>query len=114
HEKADERDEARRCEMLLGLATATFKTGDWDRCDEINLLVAVTAKAAQLPDLLARACLATAAYSPRPNAAVIPLLEDALAAIGATDSSYRSGVLSLLACQRAIAGSWEAQAPIRE
>ncbi len=114
HQNSDEHDEARRCEMLLALATATFKAGDLDRGDEINLLVAAAAKAAGLQGLLARACLASAAYYVRPNAAVIPLLEDTLAAIPAADSSHRSGALSLLACQRAIAGSWETQAPIRE
>jgi DNA-binding CsgD family transcriptional regulator len=114
HDKNEEQDEERRGEMLLSLATATFKTGDWDRCDEINLVAAEAARAAGLADLQARACLATAAYSPRPNPRVIPLIEQALAALPAGDSSSRSGLLSLLACQRSMAGSWAAQAPARE
>ncbi|MBA4182099.1 MAG: hypothetical protein C0506_16050, partial [Anaerolinea sp.] len=112
--RAGERDETVRCEMLLALATATFKAGDWGRCDEINLAAAEAARAAGLPDLLARACLATAAYSPSPLKPVIPLLEDALAAIPTGDSSCRSSLLSLLACQRSMAGPGEETAPMRE
>ena len=114
HGRAGGRDETARCEMLLALATATFKAGDWGRCDEINLAAAEAARAGGLPDLLARACLATAAYSPSPLKPVIPLLEDALAAIPTGDSSCRSSLLSLLACQHSMAGSGEETAPMRE
>jgi DNA-binding CsgD family transcriptional regulator len=114
HEKSDERDEGSRCEMLLALAAATFQAGDWDRCDEINLTAAEAARAAGLPDLLARACLATAAPEPRPNSRVIPPLEAALAATPGDDSARRSGLLSLLACQRLWSGHSEGADPIRE
>jgi len=114
HERSGEQDEVRRCEILLALATATFKAGDWDRCDEINLDAAEAARAAGLPELLARACLATAAPMPRPNPRVVPLLEAALATIPGGDSSRRSGLLSVLACQRTFAGSWEEQSSMRE
>ncbi len=100
--------------MLLALATATFKAGNWDRGDEINLAAAEAAYAAGLPDLLARACLATAAaIGPMANARLIPLLEAALAATPGGDSVLRSGLLSLLAYQQSKAASWEEQSPMR-
>jgi DNA-binding CsgD family transcriptional regulator len=114
HGRSGEHDEARRCEMLLALARATLKAGDWDGCGEINLAAAEAARAAELPETLARACLANATFIPRPNPRFIPLLEAAVAAIPDHDSSRRSGLLSLLAMQRSLAGSWEAQAPMRE
>jgi DNA-binding CsgD family transcriptional regulator len=115
HQRSEEQDEARRCEMLLALALATLKAGDWDRGDEINLAAAQAAQAAGLADLLARACLATAAAAdPVANTRFIPLLEHALTATPGADSSCRSGLLSLLAYQRSKAGSWEGPASIRD
>jgi AAA ATPase domain len=114
HEKSDERDEASRCEMLLALATASRKAGDLQRCDEINLAAAEAAKAAGLPDMLARACFATADYAPLPNPRLIPLLEDALEATADGDSDHRSKLLAVLACQRAMGGLWEESMPMRE
>lgn len=115
HDRSEEPDEARRCEMLLALAAATFKAGDWDRGDEINLAAAEAANAAELPELLARACLATAAaVGPKANVRLLPLIEAALAATPGGDSVLRSGLLSLLAYQQSKAASWEEQSPMRK
>jgi hypothetical protein len=114
HKGSEERDETRRCEMLLALATATARAGDWDRCDEVNLAAAEAARAAQLPQLFLRSCLATAAIGPLPNARLIPLLEEALAATPGGDSSSRSRLLAVLAYQRSMAGSWEGPASMRQ
>ena len=115
HDRGEEPDEARRCEMLLALAAATFKAGNWDLGDEINLAAAESAHAAELPDLLARACLATAAaVGPKVNPRLLPLLEAALAATPRGDSALRSGLLSLLAYQKSKAASWEEQSPMRK
>ncbi|MBI5946983.1 MAG: AAA family ATPase [Chloroflexi bacterium] len=114
HQRNDERDEARRCEMLLALGMARVKAGDWEGSTKINLAAAEAARAAQLPEMLARACLATAQLWAVPEARVIPFLEDALAAIPAGDSAYRSRILSLLAYQHLMAGSRSVSAPMRE
>ena len=112
--RSDERDESRRCETLLAFANAVFKAGDQDRANELRLTAAEAARSAGLPELLARACLATASAQPHPNSRLIPLIEHALAATSPIDSSLRSGLLSVLAWQRAITESWEESTPVRE
>jgi class 3 adenylate cyclase/tetratricopeptide (TPR) repeat protein len=114
NERSEEQDEARRCEMLLALATATLKAGDWDGSEELNLTAAEAARAAGLPELLVRACLATAVILPRPIARLIPLIEDALAAIPGDDSPSRSRLLSLLAYQRSWAGTSDGRSSMHE
>jgi predicted ATPase/DNA-binding CsgD family transcriptional regulator len=113
-ERSDEQDEAARCEMLLALAAATLRAGGWERGAEIILAAAEAARAAGLPELLSRACLATDAGAPRPNARLIPLLEEALAVTHGGDSPRRAGLLAGLAYQRSMATSWEEPASIRE
>ncbi|MBE0610185.1 MAG: AAA family ATPase, partial [Dehalococcoidia bacterium] len=114
HDRSAEQDEARRCEMLLSLATATFKAGDYDGGEELNLTAAEAARAAGLPELLVRACLATAVIIPRPIVRLIPLIEDALAAIPGDDSPSRSRLLSLLAYQRSWAGTSDGRSSMHE
>jgi len=111
YEKSAEQDEAGRCEMLLALAVATEKAGGWERSDEMNLAAAESARAAGLPEMLARACLATAIGSPLPNPRLIPLLEEALAATPGGDSPRKSGLLAVLTYQLSVAGSGKDRRP---
>jgi DNA-binding SARP family transcriptional activator/tetratricopeptide (TPR) repeat protein len=90
-----------RCELLVALADAQSRAGD-DRTAKVTYLrAAELAKAGELPELLARAA---AGYGGRfvwargaTDERLIPLLEDALAAIGDADSILRVQLLSRLA-----------------
>ncbi len=113
--QSGQQDSNRRCEMLLALATATAKAGDMARTDQLSMLAAREARAAGEAELLARACLSTSVFGLLiPNEEFIPLVEDALGLTSAGDSTRRSALLSVLACQRAMTASWEEAAPVRE
>jgi predicted ATPase len=90
-----------RCELLVALADAQSRAGDDLAAKATYLRAAELAKAAELPEVLARAA---AGYGGRfvwvrgaTDAQLIPLLEDALAAIGDADTILRVQLLSRLA-----------------
>ena len=90
-----------RCELLVALAEAQSRAGDDRDAKTTYLRAAELARAAGLPKLLARAA---AGYGGRfvwvrgaTDAQLVPLLEDALAAIGDADSVLRVQLLSRLA-----------------
>jgi predicted ATPase/DNA-binding SARP family transcriptional activator len=90
-----------RCELLVALAEAQSRAGDDRGAKATYLQAAELARAAELPELLARAA---AGYGGRfvwvrgaTDAQLVPLLEDALAAISDADSVLRVQLLSRLA-----------------
>jgi predicted ATPase/DNA-binding SARP family transcriptional activator len=90
-----------RCELLVALADAQSRAGDDQAAKATYLRAAELARRAELPALLARAAVG---YGGRflwaraaTDAQLIPLLEDALAAIGDADSLLRVQLLSRLA-----------------
>jgi DNA-binding SARP family transcriptional activator len=94
-------NERARCELLVALADAQSRAGDDRSAKATYLRAAELAKVAQLPELLGRAA---AGYGGRfvwvraaTDAQLVPLLEDALAAIGDADSILRVQLLSRLA-----------------
>jgi class 3 adenylate cyclase len=90
-----------RCELLLALADAEGRAGDGPEAKATFLRAAEIARSAGLPELLARAAVdyggrfvwARAASDER----LVPLLEDALSAVGERDSVLRVQLLSRLA-----------------
>jgi predicted ATPase/DNA-binding SARP family transcriptional activator len=95
---ASDRD---RCELLLALADAQSRAGDHLAAKATYLRAAELARKAALGELFARAAAGyggrfvwvRAATDPR----LVPLLEDALAALGEADSALRVQLLSRLA-----------------
>jgi DNA-binding SARP family transcriptional activator/tetratricopeptide (TPR) repeat protein len=90
-----------RCELLLALADAEGRAGKGSEAKSTFLRAADLASAANQPDLLARAAVS---YGGRfvwdravSDERLVPLLEDALAAVGETDSALRIQLLSRLA-----------------
>jgi DNA-binding SARP family transcriptional activator/tetratricopeptide (TPR) repeat protein len=90
-----------RCELLLALADAQSRAGDHLAAKATYLRAAELARAADLPELLARAA---AGYGGRfvwvraaTDPQLVPLLEEALNAIGDADSTVRVQLLSRLA-----------------
>jgi DNA-binding SARP family transcriptional activator len=90
-----------RCELLLALADAQGRAGDAPEAKSTFLRAADLARSTGLPEMLARAAVG---YGGRfvwvrgaTDAQLVPLLEDALAAIGGADSTLRVQLLSRLA-----------------
>jgi DNA-binding SARP family transcriptional activator/tetratricopeptide (TPR) repeat protein len=90
-----------RCQLLVALADAESRAGDDLAAKATYLRAAELAKLTQLPELLGRAA---AGYGGRflwaraaTDAQLVPLLEDALAALGDADSILRVQLLSRLA-----------------
>jgi len=90
-----------RCELLIGLADAEGRAGDDRAAKATYLRAAEQARLAGLPTLLARAA---AGYGGRflwvrgaTDGRLVPLLEDALDALGDADSVLRVQLLSRLA-----------------
>jgi DNA-binding CsgD family transcriptional regulator len=94
-------DEQRRCEVLLLLGDAEGRSGDSPASKETFLEAAGIATRLDLPELLARAAFGYAGRFPWLRAGidrqVIPLLKQALGALGADDSVLRVLLLSRLA-----------------
>jgi DNA-binding SARP family transcriptional activator len=90
-----------RCELLLALADAQGRAGDAQAAKSNSLRAADLARSAALPEMLARAA---DAYGGRflwthelTDARLVPLLEDALSALGEPDSVLRVRLLARLA-----------------
>lgn len=94
-------DEERRCQVLLLLGDAEGQSGDTPASKETFLEAAGIATRLDLPELLARAAFGYAGRFPWLRAGldrqVIPLLKQALEALGADDSVLRVLLLSRLA-----------------
>jgi hypothetical protein len=94
-------DEERRCQVLLLLADAQSRSGDGPASRQTFLEAAGIATRLDLPELLARAAFAYAGRISWARAGidrqVIPLLRQALEALGAEDSVLRVLLLSRLA-----------------
>jgi DNA-binding SARP family transcriptional activator len=97
-------DDELRCRLLLALGEAQARAGDDREAKSTLLRAAELAKARRLPELLARAA---AAYGGRllwmralTDERLVPLLEDALAALEDDDSVLRVQLLSRLAAAR--------------
>ena len=94
-------DEERRCQVLLLLGDAEGRSGDTPASRETFLEAAGIATRLDLPELLARAAFGYAGRFPWLRAGadrqVIPLLKQALEALGAEDSVLRVLLLSRLA-----------------
>jgi len=94
-------DEELRCQVLLLLGDAESRSGDGPASRETFLEAAGIATRLDLPELLARAAFAYAGRIPWARAGidrqVIPLLKQALEALGAEDSVLRVLLLSRLA-----------------
>ncbi len=92
----------RRCELLLALGEAELHSGERAASRATLEQVAALARAAPAPELLARAALGLspglfAIEAGVIDSLLISLLEEALAALGETDSSLRASVLARLA-----------------
>ena len=92
---------AERCRLLLALGDAQSRGGDDTAAKATFLHAADVARAAGLPELVARAA---AGYGGRflwthglTDERLVPLLEEGLAAVGADDSALRVRLLSRLA-----------------
>jgi DNA-binding SARP family transcriptional activator len=90
-----------RCELFLALADAQGRAGEGSDAKTTFLRAAELARSADEPELLARAAVS---YGGRfvwdravSDERLVPLLEDALAAVGEADSALRIRLLSRLA-----------------
>jgi len=89
-----------RCRLLLALGEAHARAGDGDAARAAFLRAADEAKTLGAADLLARAALGYGGrivWSRPTDDRLVPLLEDALAALGEQDSPLRARVLARLA-----------------
>lgn len=107
-----------RCELLLALGGAQARAGEDPEAKSTFLGAAGLARSADLPDLLARAA---AGYGGRflwaraaTDERLVPLLEDALSALGEEDSVLRVQLLSRLAAARRGEPSRESRERLRE
>jgi tetratricopeptide (TPR) repeat protein len=101
-ELAERPDEALGCELLIALADARWSFGDIDKARESARLAAELAGRRGDPEQLARAALAFAGHPRIEQAAAITgrlvaLLEQALEALGDSDSALRARVMGRLA-----------------
>jgi hypothetical protein len=94
-------DARTECELLLGLGDARARAGDFGEAKRTFLQAAAIAKSAKISELLARAALGYGGrfvWEPgRGDQHLLPLLEDALAALPQTDSELRVRVAARLA-----------------
>ncbi len=94
-------DAALRCELLLSFGDAQARSGDVAAAKQTFLSAAGVAKQLNLPDALARAALGYGGRfvwdAGRGDRYLVPLLQDALNALGETDSVLRVKVMSRLA-----------------
>jgi len=93
-----ERDELRRCQLLLELGHTFELTGERERMRETYALAAQAARALGRPDLLARAALGFAGRTERgvSDARSRAILDEALEALGEDHDALRARVLSYL------------------
>jgi tetratricopeptide (TPR) repeat protein len=97
----DSADETARCELLLELGDAQMRAGETPRAKETFLGAAAIARRLGIPEQLARAALGYGGRFVWARAAndrrVVPLLEDALTALGDRHTLLRARVLARLA-----------------
>jgi DNA-binding SARP family transcriptional activator len=96
-------DESIRCELLLSLGDAEAAAGEGAASKETFVQAADIARKLEAPEQLARAALGYGGRFAWPRRAagdtrLVPLLEEALAALGEVDTTLRAGLLSRLAC----------------
>jgi hypothetical protein len=90
-----------RCELLLALAAAQASTNDLISAKKTFVRAADVARSAGSAGQLARAALGhggSMVALPADDARVVPLLEEALAAVGENDGLLRARLLARLAC----------------
>jgi class 3 adenylate cyclase len=90
-----------RCELLLALAGAQASSNDMISAKETFVRAADVARNAGSAGQLARAALGhggSMVALPADDARIVPLLEEALAAVGENDSVLRARLLARLAC----------------
>jgi tetratricopeptide (TPR) repeat protein len=94
-------DESTRCDLLLSLGDAEARGGDLPAAQETFLGAAALARRAQAPEQLARAALGYGGrwiwFRAGKDKRLIPLLEEALAALPEGDSQLRAMLLARLA-----------------
>jgi len=94
-------DHTLRCQLLLCLGDAQARAGDVPTAKQTFLSAASLAKGLNLPDALARAALGYGGRfvwdAGRGDRHLVPLLQDALNALGETDSVLRVKVMARLA-----------------
>jgi DNA-binding SARP family transcriptional activator len=97
-------DVSRRCELLLTLGEARMRAGDSVRAREALRDAAAAARQAGTPEQLARAAELYGGRFVWPRAisddAMLPLLEEALAALGEGDSTLKVRILARLTTAR--------------
>jgi len=101
-ESAPPVDDVERCELLVALAEAQAKGGDLAGAQPVYLRAADLARRLGLAEQLSRAALGYGGrliWSRRAkDPHIVPLLEDALEALGPADSELRVRVMARLAC----------------
>jgi DNA-binding SARP family transcriptional activator len=96
-------DDLIRCELLLALGDAEAAVGDGAASKETFIQAAELGRKLEAPEQLARAALGYGGRFSWPRRAagdmrLVPLLEEALAALGEADTVLRAGLLTRLAC----------------
>jgi DNA-binding SARP family transcriptional activator len=100
HELEPGADALVRCELLLGLAAAQASTNDMISAKDTFVRAADIARSAGAPEQLARAALGyggSIVPLPADDARIVPLLEEALAAVGENGGVLRARLLARLA-----------------
>jgi len=94
-------DEVTRCDLLLALGDAQARAGDFSVAKETFLEAANFARARHMPEQLARAALGYGGRfvweAGRGDRHLVPLLQDALRALGEENSVLRARVMARLA-----------------
>lgn len=101
HELQPGADAVVRCDLLLGLAAAQASSNDMVSAKDTFVRVADVARSAGMAEQLARAALGlggSLVALPADDARVVPLLEEALVAVGEDDGVLRARLLARLAC----------------
>jgi DNA-binding SARP family transcriptional activator len=101
HELQPGADAQARCELLLGLAAAQASANDMISAKSTFVRAADVARSAGLAEQLARAALGhggSLVSLPADDARLVPLLEEALAAVGEKGGVLRARLLARLAC----------------
>ena len=108
HELQPGADARVRCELLLGLAAAQASANDMISAKETFVRAADIARGGGMAEQLARAALGyggSIVALPADDARIVPLLEEALAAVGENGGVLRARLLARLACADAAAGA---------
>jgi DNA-binding SARP family transcriptional activator/tetratricopeptide (TPR) repeat protein len=103
HELQAGTDEQTRCDLLLARGDAQTRSGDTGSARETFLRAADIARSAGMGERLARAALGYGGRFvslPEDDARLLPLLEEALTALGEDDDALRARLLARLACAR--------------